>query len=159
MIQCAALDCEGSDGDGIDNCPLPIGCFTGTFELDFNDKLILCPNIDKCAPSLDDCLSEVNLEERLICSGNGILRYKDYNSQPYCECGDKIAGVGNSTVTQITQLTKNGYGGAFCNEYYANDQIIIFSLYDYKNDKPYRSTQTGEVLPGKFIGYNGTFYI
>lgn len=152
LTQCTAIDCGGDANP----CFIPYGCYTGTESVDFDDRLILCPNVQKCAPNLEDCISEVNLQERRVCSGNGILRVKDFTKQYYCACGTPISDQFElENVTQITQLRSNGYGGENCDRYYPENGNIVFSVYDFANDQPFTSDITGEILPGKYVGYDG----
>ena len=149
---CTAIDC----GTDLNPCRIPYGCFVGTQRLEFSDKFASCPNLEGfCAPSVEDCISQINLQPELVCSGKGILAYKDFSQQPYCECGDPISSdINIANATEITQLKPNGFGGPNCDQYYPNSQTIVFSPYDYKNDQVYRSSITGEVLPGKYVGWN-----
>ena len=71
LDQCTIQECSDNQ------CEIPKGCNTGTFELDFEDRDILCDfttgNEGKCAPSKNHCLAGRELSEQLECSGNGIV--------------------------------------------------------------------------------------
>ncbi len=148
---CAGRNCD------LNNCQPPTGCFTGTPLLNFVDAHILCPTSSPspnlCAPTINECNTRQNLTQPMICSGNGIIRQKDYTNEYYCACGTPISPLLNITgVSQIVQLKPNGYGGPSCSQYFADtSQPLVWSSWDFKSDQPWRSTQTGEILPGKWF--------
>ncbi len=154
LSQCAATNTD------LDNSQQPTGCFTGTRILNFVDKHVLCPITtpfpNLCAPSINECNTGQNLTERLICSGNGIIRQKDYTGEFYCACGSPISPLLNITgVSTIVQLKPNGYGGSDCSQYFADtSKPLLWSSWDFKSNQPWFSTQTGQQLPGKWIKGN-----
>lgn len=147
LNQCAARDCSYG------KCKVPMGCNTGTYELGFTDKEILCPNNGLCAKNSYACYGNVNLTSPRVCSGNGIKRVKDVTGEEYCACGTPVSTLLNiEDITSIVQLTPNGWGGPNCNQPYANKNTPLYwSPWDYKNNIPYRSKITGEVLPGIWV--------
>jgi hypothetical protein len=142
LNQCNARDCDAVD------CTAPTGCFPGTPELDFEDKLELClsgtGSLGLCAPSQKDCTDKVNLTPPIRCSGRGVVRVKDFTGEEYCQCGD----ISNSL------LTPNGWSGPNCDQYFASSGPIYWSFWDYEINEPYRSKITNEVLPGKWVSRN-----
>lgn len=148
--QCLARDCSGN------NCRVPLGCPTGTYELGFRDKKILCSNNNLCADNIYACYGSVNLTFPLECSGNGVKRIKDVTGEEYCECGTPVSPLLDITdASEIVQLKSNGFGGPNCDQYYADLNVPLYwSSWDYKNDKPYTSPITGEELPGKWVKGN-----
>ncbi len=150
LNQCTARDCTAVD------CSSPKMCFPGTVEKNFNDALVLCSKStgreNRCAPTLSDCRAGLNLAFPLVCSGNGIPRVKDFTGETYCVCGDPISSQVNITeLTQITQIKPNGWGGPYCNQYYATTAPILWSSWNFELDEPHRSIITGEALPGIWI--------
>lgn len=145
--QCVARDCTN------DGCKVPKGCFTGTPELDFADKEVLCENNNLCAKNLNECYSLLNLKAPKDCSGNGIKRVKDVTNEEYCECCKPISPLLDiSDVTELSQCKKNGFGDVYCNKYYANQNVPLFySTFNFKTNSPYYSTITGKALPGVWV--------
>ena len=152
LTSCLARDCTASSNV----CTVPIGCFPGTPSLNFADKLLLCPTYtgrqNYCAPSAIDCSVGSNLQYPIACSGKGILKTKDLTGEPYCACGDPISPLVNiSSISQITELQPNGWGGVACDYYEAPAAPLVYSQYNFEVNDVYYSAITNEVLPGKFI--------
>lgn len=153
-LYCTARNCE------FGNCPVPYGCFTGTPSLNFQDSYVSCEDQSfagsRCAISQKHCQAKLNLTMPLLCSGNGILRRKDFTNELYCACGTPISKLQSiESVSEITQLKPNGYGGAACTTYYADlNAPLIWSTWNEKLNEPHRSLITGQILPGIWIKGN-----
>lgn len=150
-LYCVARDCtqEGA-------CDIPRACWPGTPSLNFTDAQIQCPVSSglqtRCAPSLDACNNGVNITYPLICSGNGILRYKDFTGEPYCVCGRPVSSELNITeVSQVTQLVPEGWGDIYCNKYQAPNIPFSWSTRNELLNEPYKSLTTGVTLPGMWV--------
>jgi hypothetical protein len=78
---------------------------------------------------------------------------KDFTSgEEYCACGTPISSFTNiSQISQLTQLKKDGWGGPACDVYFAQQRPIIWSIWDWEVNQPYRSAVTGLALPGKWV--------
>lgn len=150
LNQCAARECSYG------KCKVPKGCRSGTYELGFEDKEILCPNNNLCAKNIYACYGNVNLTSPGDCSFNGVKRIKDVTGEEYCECGTPVSPLLDiGEVTSIVQLKPNGYGGPNCANYFANQNTPLYwSPWDYKNNVPYRDKVTGQILPGIWIKGN-----
>ena len=150
LNQCTARNCNETD------CSVPIGCYPGTKNLNFANRLLFCPpstgRDNLCGTSNSDCLNGINLTPPLVCSGNGIKRIKDFTNEEYCACGKPISTkMTIGQVTQLTQLIPNGWGGRGCDVYAAPESPVLWSPWNWELNEPWRSTVTGEVLPGKWI--------
>ena len=155
LNQCAARNCD------YDNCKIPIGCKTGTYARNFEDAEVLCKNNGLCAKSASLCYSETGLTPPKPCSGNGIVRQKDVTGEPYCQCGTPISPLLDvATVTETVLLKPNGWGGPSCDDYFASlNGPLFWSPWDFRNNQPYISKQTGEILPGKWFFGQGNVLI
>ncbi len=166
---CEARDCTVTD------CSPPMGCYPGTPENGFQDRLIQCPNPfaadvgrappvganrqGRCAVTLDEC-NAGNTFPMGVCSYRGLPRLRDYRvpDEWYCECGDPVSvSAADFTVgvSDTTQLQKNGWGGPECDVYACDDTsgLLQFSERDPVTGLAY--TDLGQPTPGKWVGYCG----
>jgi hypothetical protein len=149
---CQARNCTTSD------CSPPYGCFVGTVTLNFADRNVTCDvnsgHRGMCAIDQAACRrGEVSLP--IPCSGNGILRKRDYKDEWYCECGSprSLLISDASQLRETTELIPNGFGGPRCEQYLCQDDAskIWFQRTDPRTNKPYVGSD-GIPLPGKWRG-------
>lgn len=138
---CNARDCSKVD------CGPPKGCFPGTPSLSFADRWIRCPapyNTDKCARDIHGCKSGDELRDPEICSGNGVLKQRDYRPEElFCDCGHFVDGVFRS----------NGFGADNCGDYSCQDKAsrIWWAKISPSTFETFKDIN-GQNLPGKWLG-------
>jgi hypothetical protein len=151
---CTKRDC------GVQDCSPPTGCFAGTPSLNLVDRHVKCSAVSghpgQCAPNEAMCVrGEVTAP--LLCSGNGILRKREYRDEYYCACGSPASRLVDdvSKVKQITELVPNGFGGDKCDQYNcAAKTNYYFSTTDPVTGRPYFDNED-VALPGKWLGACG----
>jgi hypothetical protein len=142
---CAVRNCEEVD------CSPPVGCFVGTEKQGYKDALVECPNTGMCAIDIPAC-ERGELVPKLICSGNGLPRKRDYRENEwYCQCGTPKSTI-TEEITESTQLESNGWGGVNCGLYFCSDPNVIWWSPYNEVDNDYWRTPLNEALPGKWIG-------
>ena len=145
--QCNVRNCSYVD------CHIPRGCFPGTPELGFTDRLYTCQTglyKGKCALDEVACTTG-EVTEPLVCSGKGIPQRRDYRDEYYCACGSSNLGV-NGVATELSHLVPNGFGGNAC-QYYECERVtkLEFRKFDPVTGLPYRNRE-GRIEPGRWFG-------
>lgn len=154
-LQCGARNCSEVD------CTQKTGCFPGSQELNFQDRLVACTqdtgHLGSCAVDIQSCKRGENLVPTLVCSGKGILvQVKDRPEEFVCVCGDRKDGTPLNNNDQL-DLIPNGFGGPVCNEFKSQDNPnrIYFETTVGGLGKEFHKDINGDLLPGKWIGQSG----
>jgi hypothetical protein len=132
---CMAKDCTVTD------CSVDAlkGCFPGT-PPNFFDRQIICQG-GGCAANAAACVRGEQIPA-LNCSGNGLIRKRDYRDEYYCDCGYDL-------------IEKNGFGGPLCDRYTCDEGLNKkFSQYDRRTKTPYYD-KSGRIKRGLWLGYCG----
>lgn len=149
---CQARNCTAVD------CSPPYGCFVGSLNLEFADRMIACDAASghkgMCAPDAAACRRGA-VSEPILCSGNGVLRKRDYRDEWYCECGSprSVLIKDTSAVRETSELIPNGFGGPRCDQYYCQDAADNFWIQrtDPRTNLPFVGSD-GVTLPYKWKG-------
>ncbi len=144
---CSAVDCDP-----------PYGCFVGTLTLSFADKMVACDSASghkgMCALDAAAC-KRGDVSAPILCSGNGILRKRDYRDEWYCECGSPRSLLIKDArdVRETSELVPNGFGGPRCDQYYSQDDQskIWLQRTDPRTNLPFVGSD-GLPLPFKWRG-------
>lgn len=151
-VACKARNCTSVD------CAPPYGCFAGTPALGFADKNATCTAATGyeglCSFDLAACKRGL-VSLPIPCSGNGVLRKRDYKDEWYCACGEPRSVLVQSAerVRETVELVPNGFGGPRCDQYECQDdaKLVWFQRTDPQTNLPYLGSD-GIPLPGKWRG-------
>lgn len=150
---CGARNCTTVD------CSPPYGCFVGTQSLAFADRNITCDastgHRGMCAFDSAAC-RRGDVAPPIPCSGNGILRKRDYKDEWYCECGSPRSVLKKATdqdVRETSELVPNGFAGPRCDQYFCQEDLgkIWLQRTNPRTNLPYVGSD-GVSLPYKWRG-------